>query len=192
MDFQVTNLSISIGVFVLFLVVAIAVGMYLKHRKSRTQGFRNRFGSEYDRAVVTHGTSQKAEARLADRQKRVDALTIRELGDTEKERFVAEWQTIQSRFVDHPKAAVTEADDLINALLLARGYPQTGFEERAAYMSVSYPGVMENYRLANSVAVRRGRADASTEEFRTAMIQYRAIFDELLQAKKTGAPSAAA
>jgi hypothetical protein len=41
---------------------------------------------------------------------------------------------------------------------------------------------MENYRIANAIAVRPGRTDATTEELRTAMIQYRAIFDELLQA----------
>jgi hypothetical protein len=181
MPFQFTNMQIAIAVFVLVLVAAIAVGVYLKHRKTRTLALRNRFGTEYERAVVTHGSSHKAEAKLADRQARVEAFKIRELGAPERERFVAEWQTVQSRFVDHPKSAVTEADDLVNALLLARGYPQAGFEQRAADVSVTYPHVMENYRLANAIAVRPGRVEATTEELRTAMIQYRAIFDELLQ-----------
>jgi hypothetical protein len=184
MHLQFTNMQIAIAVFVLVLVAAIAVGVYLKHRKTRTLAFRNRFGTEYERAVVTHGSSNKAEAKLADRQARVEAFKIRELGAPERERFVAEWQTVQSRFVDHPKSAVTEADDLINALLLARGYPQAGFEQRAADVSVTYPHVMENYRLANAIAVRPGRVEATTEELRTAMIQYRAIFDELLQTQK--------
>jgi hypothetical protein len=181
MPLQFTNMQIAIAVFVLVLVAAIAVAAYLKHRKTRTLALRNRFGSEYERAVVTHGSSHKAEAKLADRQARVEAFKIRELGAPERERFVAEWQTVQSRFVDHPKSAVTEADDLINALLLARGYPQAGFEQRAADVSVTYPHIMENYRLANAIAVRPGRVEATTEELRTAMIQYRAIFDELLQ-----------
>jgi len=43
---------------------------------------------------------------------------------------------------------------------------------------------MENYRLANSIAVRTGPREATTEELRTAMIQYRAIFDDLLQVRK--------
>ena len=181
MPLQFTNMQIAIAVFVLVLVAAIAVGVYLKHRKTRTLALRNRFGTEYERAVVTHGSSHKAEAKLADRQARVEAFKIRDLGAPERERFAAEWQTVQSRFVDHPKSAVTEADDLINALLLARGYPQAGFEQRAADVSVTYPHVMENYRLANAIAVRPGRVEATTEELRTAMIQYRAIFDELLQ-----------
>jgi len=181
MSLQFTNTQIAIAVIVLVLVAAIAVGVYLKHRKTRTLALRNRFGTEYERAVVTHGSSHKAEAKLADRQARVEAFKIRELGAPERERFAAEWQTVQSRFVDHPKSAVTEADDLVNALLLARGYPQAGFEQRAADVSVTYPHVMENYRLANAIAVRPGRVEATTEELRTAMIQYRAIFDELLQ-----------
>jgi hypothetical protein len=177
---QFTNATIAIGALIVFLVVAVAIGLYMKYRKTRTAGFKNRFGSEYDRAVLEHGKN-KAEAKLATRETRVEAMSLRELGPVERERFIAEWQTVQSRFVDHPKSAVTEADDLINGLLLARGYPQAGFQQRAADVSVTYPRVMENYRLANGVAVRPGKADASTEELRTAMIQYRAIFDELVQ-----------
>jgi hypothetical protein len=179
---QFTSTAITVGALIVFLVVAVAIGLYLKYRKTRTAGFKNRFGSEYDRAVLEHGNKNKAEAKLATRETRVEAMTLRELGPVERERFIAEWQTVQSRFVDHPKSAVTEADDLINGLLLARGYPQAGFQQRAADVSVTYPRVMENYRLANGIAVRPGKADASTEELRTAMIQYRSIFDELVQA----------
>jgi hypothetical protein len=182
MNYHFTNAElIGAAVVLLFLVIVAVVGIVHK-RRTRTRTLRNRFGSEYDRAVVEHGSSRKAEARLADRETRVDALQIRELGATERERFVAEWYTVQSRFVDHPKAAVTEADDLIAALLEARGYPKNSFEQRAADVSVTYPRVMENYRTAHAIAVRPGRADASTEELRTAMIQYRAIFDEFVQA----------
>ena len=180
-DFTYTQLIVVSAVLVV--VVLIAVGWLVERRRARTRDLRNRFGSEYDRAVLTHGSSQKAEAKLADRETRVEALKIRDLGVTERERFVAEWCTVQSRFVDHPKAAVAEADDLINALLEARGYPKTGFEQRAADISVHYPRVMENYRLAHSTAVRLNQAEATTEELRTAMIQYRAIFDDLLQAR---------
>jgi hypothetical protein len=114
----------------------------------------------------------------------VETLNIRNLGAIEQQRFIAEWKAVQARFVDHPKSAVTEASELIDAILLARGYPQVGFEQRAADVSVTYPHVMENYRSANSIAVRSGRPDASTEELRTAMIQYRAIFDEVIQTQK--------
>jgi hypothetical protein len=192
MLYHFTNTQLISAVVVLIFLVFVAVVGFVHRRATRTRAFRNRFGSEYDRAVLEHGSSRKAEAKLADREARMDALKIRELGAANRERFVAEWQTVQSRFVDHPKAAVTEADDLIAALLKARGYPQANFEQRAADVSVHYPRVMEDYRRAHSIAVRLGQVEATTEEQRTAMIQYRAIFDDLLQAPDSVATRTAA
>jgi hypothetical protein len=184
MGYNFTTIQLVIAAVVLVVLILIAVGVFIQRRRQRTLAFRNRFGSEYDLAVVKHGSAREAEAKLADRESRVEALKIRELGATERERFVSEWHTVQSRFVDHPRTAVIEADDLINALLAARGYPQASFEQRAADVSVHYPRVMENYRVAHSIAVRPGQTEATTEELRTAMIQYREIFDDLLQAPK--------
>ena len=184
MGYNFTTIQLVVAAVVIVAMILVAVGLYLQRRKARTLAFRNRFGSEYERAVVKHGSAREAEAKLAARENRVGTLTIHELGATERERFVTEWHTVQSRLVDHPKPAVTEADDLINALLEARGYPQASFEQRAADVSVHYPRVMENYRVAHSIAVRLGQAEATTEELRTAMIQYRNIFDDLLQAPR--------
>jgi hypothetical protein len=61
-----------------------------------------------------------------------------------------------------------EAADLIDSLLEARGYPRASFEQRAADVSVNYPLVMDNYRLAHTIAVRTGLDEATTEELRTA------------------------
>jgi hypothetical protein len=180
MPFHFTNTELIVAAVVL-VVVAIAVVEYLLHRKAKTAGLRSRFGSEYDRAIQEHGSSQKAEAKLADRETHVGTLKIRELGATERERFITEWQGAQSRFVDHPKAAVTEADEMIAALLEARGYPKDTFEQRAADVSVTHPRVVKDYRVAHAIAVRTQGAEASTEELRTAMIQFRAIFEELVQ-----------
>jgi len=178
---QFTSAQIIIAVTVL-VIVAIFVVEYLKRRKAKTAALRNRFGTEYDRAVLEHGSSHKAEANLAGRESRVHALNIRELGAAARERFITQWQTVQSRFLDHPEAAVTEADDLIAALLESLGYPKNSFDQRAADVSVTYPRVMENYRAAHAVAVLPYRAEENTEKLRTALIQFRAIFDELVQA----------
>jgi len=189
---QFTNTQIIFAAVAIVALVVIVVFTYLQSRKTRSAALRNRFGSEYDRAVLTHGSPQKAEAKLAGRETRVEALKIRELGANERERFIAEWQTVQSRFVDYPKAAVTEADNLIAALLVARGYPRETFEQSAADLSVTYPRVMEGYRVAHAIAVRPSGAEASTEELRTAMIQSRAVFDELIQGRSPQEKKAAA
>jgi hypothetical protein len=132
--------------------------------------------------VREHGAGRKAEAKLEDREKRVAKLTIRDLDPMEQERFSKQWGSIQSRFVDSPKGAVAEADDLVSSLMKARGYPVSDFEQRAADISVDHPRVVENYRSAHEIALRVGKDTATTEELRTAMIHYRSLFEELVQA----------
>ena len=75
-----------------------------------------KFGPEYERAVQKHGSERKAEAKLADRQERVEKLNIRDLDPMERERFSKQWESVHSRFVDSPKGAVTDANDLVSSL----------------------------------------------------------------------------
>jgi len=175
--------SIAVAGVVVVLVL-VPVGAFIQRRRARTLALHSRLGSEYDCAILQFGSAHEAEADPAGPGTHCEALKIRELGATERARFVAEWDTVQSRFADHPMTALIEADDLIDAVLEARGYPQAGFERRAAEVSVDYPGTMENYRAAHSIAIHLGQVASADEELRTAMIRYRAIFDELLRAPK--------
>ena len=165
------------------LVIVVAVALYVRKRKHTTAELRQRFGPEYDRVVRQHGSERKAEAKLADRETRVEMLKIRDLDLAEREGYLSRWQAVQSRFVDYPKGAVTEADELVCSLMQTRGYPVTDFDQRAADVSVDHPRVVENYRSAHAIALRLGRGEASTEDLRTAMIHYRSLFDELVQAQ---------
>ena len=174
------------GVVLIVLILVAGVALYVRKQRTITAGLRERFGPEYDRVVLEHGSEHKAEARLVDRETRVESLKIRDLGITERERFLEEWRSVQSRFVDHPKSAVTEADELVSSLMLARGYPVADFDQRAADISVNHPRLVEYYRSAHGIAVRLGSEEASTEELRTAMIQYRTLFDELVEVQTTG------
>ena len=67
-----------------------------------------------------------------DREERVEKLNIRDLDLAERERFSKQWQSVQSRFVDSPKGAVAEADDLVSSVMKARGYPVSVFDQRPA------------------------------------------------------------
>jgi phosphoribosylanthranilate isomerase len=104
------------GVVVVILVIVVAVALYVRKRKNTTAELRDRFGPEYERAVQTHGSERRAEAKLVDREKRVEKLKIRDLDPTERERFSGQWNSVQSRFLDYPKGAVTEADELVSSL----------------------------------------------------------------------------
>jgi hypothetical protein len=162
-------------------IVAVGAWVYVRRRRSTTADMRKKFGPEYQRALLTHGSERKADANLADREKRVEKLNIRDLDLTEHERFSKQWQAVQSRFVDSPKGAVAEADDLVSLVLKARGYPVSDFDQRASDISVDHPGVVENYRSAHEIALRVGKDAATTEDLRTAMIHYRSLFEELVQ-----------
>ena len=107
------------------------------------------------------------------------------LAPAEAATFTQAWNVLQGRFVDDPKAAATQADQLVRELMLKRGYPMGDFERRAADISVDHPAVVENYRAAQAIVVGKKGAEADTEELRKAVVHYRALFDELLRANET-------
>jgi hypothetical protein len=169
-------------VAVVIVTVAVIVVLYVGKRRNSTADLRKKFGPEYDRAVREQGSERKAEAKLADRQERVEKLNIRDLDPMERDRFSRQWESVQSRFVDSPRGAVAEADDLVSSLMKTRGYPVSDFDQRAADISVDHPRVVENYRSAHEIALRVGKNGATTEDLRAAMIHYHSLFQELMQA----------
>jgi hypothetical protein len=174
-----TNIAIVIAAA---LVVAALAWLYARRRRTTTAGLRRRFGPEYEQTVREQGSARKAEAQLADRQKRVATLEIRDLDPAERERFSGQWHALQSRFVDDPQGAVTDADALVSSLMQTRGYPVADFNQRAADISVDHPQVVANYRAAHEVALRLAKGEANTEDLRTATIHYRSLFEDLVLA----------
>ena len=184
MNLDLLDPKVIVLAAVLIVIAAVLAWLYLRNRRRTTAGLRQKFGSEYDRAVLTHGSERKAETKLEDREKRIEKLKIRDLDPSEHERYSKQWEAVQSRFVDSPKGAVAEADDLVSSVMKTRGYPVSDFDQRAADISVDHPRVVENYRSAHEIALRLGKDQATTEDLRTAMIHYRSLFEELVQAAK--------
>jgi|SRR3954465_9619246 len=160
------------------LVVAAIVWRALAARK--TKDLQGRFGPEYDRTASATGSKRAAESELAARQERREQLNIRPLPAESRTRYADQWASVQTQFVDSPAAAVAAADGLVNSVMTDRGYPMDDFEQRAADISVDHPHVVQNYRQARDIARASERGEASTEDQRQAMQNYRALFDELL------------
>jgi hypothetical protein len=175
---QRTMLYIVVAIVAL-VVIAIIGWLYWRQRRSKL--LRERFGPEYQHVVEQEGGQKKAEDVLEFRAKRREGLGVHPLDRSQRLAFADRWTAIQSRFVDDPSAAVTDADRLINEVMSARGYPMSDFDQRAADISVDHPAVVENYRLAHNIALRRERAEAETEDLRKAMVHYRALFEDLLE-----------
>ena len=163
------------------MAVVLAAATWAVRATQRSNRLRRRFGPEYDRAVEHEGGRHHAEKVLEMRAKRVEHLHIHALTEAERARFKDAWRGDQARFVDDPSSAVVEADRLVGEVMAARGYPIDDFEQRTADISVDYPQVVENYRAAHRIAVRRERGDVDTEDLRRAMRHYRALFEALLE-----------
>lgn len=186
MPIDIHNPAVLLIAAVVGLLIVIAVALTVrKSKRPSSSELRKRFGSEYDNALHEHGNPRTAEARLLERVKRVEGYRIHDLTPAERERFMAQWDALQARFIDHPRGTVIEADEMVNAVLQARGYPAGAFELRVADISVHHAHLVIPYRTANSTATRAGKNEATTEELRTAMVHYRALFEDLLGVKPT-------
>jgi hypothetical protein len=174
------------GIDVIWIVVAIAVvlvvvvlaAMALGARRSKR--LREGFGPEYDRVVEVHGDQRSAEVDLQRRRNRRRRLDIRPLEPEARDAYAERWAQTQRRFVDAPASAVAEADELIAEVMRERGYPVDDFGQRAADLSVDHPETVEHYRAAHAISMASAAQHADTEDLRSAMVHYRALFSELL------------
>ena len=90
------------------------------------------------------------------------------LSNESRDRYLADWDRIETRFVDAPKEAVSEADALVMAVLRERRHP------------------LDVRRLPKDM--QEARRDASiekgdrTEGMRQAMLHYRAAMEKIVGA----------
>src|SRR5215472_7421113 len=168
-------------IVIVIVVVVIALVAAMTARRRRTAMLRQRFGSEYDRAVEAHDGQRAGEAELRGRERERARLDIKPLSAESRARYTSEWRTVQQNFVDQPVEATAAAYDLVNRVMAERGYPMRDFDAQAGLVSVDHPAVVENYRVAHGIHERAQRQEATTEDLREALIRYRSLFEELLR-----------
>jgi hypothetical protein len=174
-----------VAIIVAVVVVLLVIGALTmaRHRK-----LRQRFGPEYDRVAGELHSRRKADAELAERERRVRSLDIRPLDETARVNYAGEWTAIQERFVDQPGEAVAQAGILVTSVLKDRGYPTEGYEQILADLSVEHANTLDHYRQAHEASLQAEGGSASTEDLRLAMLHYRALFADLL-GQPAGAPA---
>jgi hypothetical protein len=185
-----TGLIIALIVIAAVVVILAAVLTLRARRTRRGPDLRQRFGPEYDRALARHdGDTKAAERELAERVERHGNLQERPLEPAERERYEERWTAAQERFVDSPREAAAEADRLLADLAGARGFPNGGqYEEQLAALSVHHADHVDGYRRVHRAARAHtnGTPDGSpgTEEMREAMVEARALFDDLVSTSR--------
>ena len=174
------NISLLIGMTVLVLLVLGGILGWVFYRSRRSARLQDKFGPEYNHTVEELGSTHKAESELDARKKHVESLEIRSLSAIERDRYLVDWTAVQSKFVDEPGKAIISADHLIMEVMQLRNYPVADFEQRAADLSVRYPDLVSNYRLARAIALKNEQKTANTEELRQAMVYDKSLFSELV------------
>src|SRR6266511_3731238 len=89
----------------LALLLVVAIAATSRRRQRRTDELQQQFGPEYDRATGDRGR-REGEEDLSERLRKRAQLRIVPLSPEERERYLAEWNEIQVRFVDGPAEAV--------------------------------------------------------------------------------------
>jgi hypothetical protein len=179
-----TSIIVLIVVIVALLAIIAGLGVAMSGRRKKLQ---ERFGPEYDRLVAQSENRRMAEAELTERERRVRKLDLRELDDSTRQRYLADWAGVQERFVDDPPAAVLEGQRLVETVMRECGYPAVEFQQTLADLSVTHVQVLDHVRQAHEIGQKAAAGQASTEELRIAMLHYRELFSELL----AGPPAAA-
>ncbi|OSZ59043.1 hypothetical protein OQI_18430 [Streptomyces pharetrae CZA14] len=180
--------GLIVALIVIGVVVVIGAALLMRHRGATGgRDLKRRFGPEYERAVARHdGDTKAAERELTGRLERHGGLRERPLEPALRREYEQRWQMAQERFVDSPRDAVTEADRLLAELAGVRGFPDGGhYEEQLAALSVHHADHVHGYRRVHRIARADGGADgqpeqAATEEMREAMVEARALFEDLV------------
>ena len=178
-----------VAIIVAVVVVALVAGALTMARRRKLQ---QRFGPEYDRVAGEMRSRRKADAELAERERRVRSLDIHPLDETARAKYAGEWTAIQERFVDQPEETVAQAGILVTSVMKDRGYPTEGHDQILADLSVEHANTLDHYRQAHEVSLQAEGGTASTEDLRLAMLHYRALFGDLLgQPAEAGSAPAA-
>jgi hypothetical protein len=172
-----TTVQIIVLVLVLLVIAVVVAGVVVTMRR---RALRDRFGPEYERLVAEQNSRTAAERELRGRERRHAEFDLKPLSATDRARYAAEWAAVQTRFVDEPGDAVRTGDDLVTRLLREIGYPTEDYDERLATLSVEHARMLDQYREAHDISVRNEQGAASTEQLRQALVDYRALFADLL------------
>ena len=162
-----------IGIIIAVIVVVAAI--VVASAELRRAKMRRQFGPEYDRLAQELGSKKKADAELAARQRRVEALNIHELSPDQQASYSGDWTVVQERFVDAPAEAVSAAGTLIWNVMRDRGYPADDRSASMEALTVYHARSLDGYRQTAELRTET----ATTEELREAMIRYRALFEDL-------------
>ena len=141
-------LYIVIAVAVLLVGLLIAVVVRSSQRRREREQLQERYGSEYDRTVATHGSKRAAVADLKDREQQHEELDVHDLKPADLSLVRKNMAVAQYRFVEDPADALRRSDAVMTEVLRAKGYPVEDRDKAGRLFSVDYPEHAATVRAA--------------------------------------------
>jgi len=166
-----------IAVIVVVVVLVVAAAVLFPQAGGRRARLRRKYG-EYDR-LAERGDARAAEQELEEREQARRELKLRRLAEPEQARLKQAWSSVEEHFVDDPRQAAEQADQMIGRVLTELGYPEGDTDRQLALASVDHPQAVFAYRTAHELA---GSGD--TEALRRAMLGFRGFFGELVGTRR--------
>jgi hypothetical protein len=154
--------------------------------RARRARLKERFGMEYQRAVADKGVGP-AESQLSEIESEREAHNLRDLPAATRDRYLDEWRQAEARFVSDPRDATRAAERLVIRVLHERGYPEDDDDQKlVSLVSADHPDVADRYRHGHAMLESVDGAP-STENLRKAMLDFRAVLEDVLQGERTAA-----
>lgn len=178
--------ALTLAAFVVLVVVAVVVALLaLSKRRPRRDSARSEqprgpLGAGRDGTAEPVGKRRDADKQVAERRQRRDAVKIRPLSETSRQRYLKAWEGVQTRFVERPVLALTEADQLLTQVMVERGYPTEGTRVRPDSLSIEDASVLDDFRAGHAIEEANREDHADAEQVQQGMLHFRRVFDRLV------------
>jgi uncharacterized membrane protein len=182
--------TITLLIIVLIaLAIVIALVIFIVSRRRRDQQeerlerARQEYGPEYERLVEKRGSEREAEQELRERRERLEDET-RPLSEESRGIYHERWLWVERTFVDDPTASLSEADQVVEEILIERNFPMESRQEASDGVGVMHPEVVDDFREAQRVhrnATDSAQGGADLDEMRQAIQKYRSVYQRLTE-----------
>jgi hypothetical protein len=160
-------------IIIAIVIIAVAAAIALRRRTA----LRKEAGPEYDRLEREIGP-RRAKSEFAKRRQRVDGFELKPLSDERRAAYEAQWTAAQEQFIESPLEATRSAASLVTAVAAEEGYPVDDDSQLLTDLSVYHGRPLDGYRQARRLTEQAEQAE--TEQLRQAVLEYRAMFQDLL------------
>lgn len=177
-----------VALLVVLGAITVAVVYALRQRR------RGQSTATPERAETEPPPARRPPKAPAGRERRPPAtppVQVLPLSAASRERYLAAWEGVQTRAVERPVLALSEADTIVSRLLRERGLPEqeprTAADRRAVEaLAAPHRQGLESYRAGHALEQANSSSRSDPEQVREGMVHLRQAF--LLLVEDDAAP----